>query len=53
MKKLLLLPNLLHEESNWCYSPPDIDALIAESEKGAYGYFKKFGIPKVPVIPPQ
>jgi 16S rRNA (cytidine1402-2'-O)-methyltransferase len=49
MKKLLLLPNLLHEESTWCYSPPEIDALIAESEKGGYGYLKKFGIPKVPV----
>ncbi len=49
MKKLYLLPNLLHEESHWSYAPPQIDALIAESEKGGYGYLKKFGIPKVPV----
>lgn len=49
MKKLYLLPNVLHEESSWRYTPPPMDALIAESEKEAYGYFKRFGIPKVPV----
>jgi 16S rRNA (cytidine1402-2'-O)-methyltransferase len=49
MKKLYLLPNVLHEESSWRYTPPAIDGLIAESEKEAYGYFKRFGIPKVAV----
>jgi 16S rRNA (cytidine1402-2'-O)-methyltransferase len=49
MKKLILLPNSLHEESSWSYTPPRIDALIAESEKGGYQYLKRFGIPKVPV----
>jgi 16S rRNA (cytidine1402-2'-O)-methyltransferase len=49
MDKLYLLPNVLHEESNWSYAPPAIDALIAESEKEAYAYFKRFGIPKLPV----
>lgn len=49
MKKIYLLPNVLHEESSWRYTPPAIDALIAESEKEAYGYFKRFGISKVPV----
>lgn len=49
MKKLYLLPNVLHEESAWSYTPPPIDALIAESDKGGYQYLKRFGIPKVPV----
>lgn len=49
MKRIYLLPNVLHEESSWSYALPAIDALIAESEKEAYGYFKRFGIPKVPV----
>ncbi len=49
MKKLYLLPNSLHEESTWSYTPPHIDALIAESDKGGYQYLKRFGMPKVPV----
>ncbi len=49
MKKLYLLPNSLHEESKWSYTPPHIDALIAESDKGGYQYLKRFGMPKVPV----
>jgi 16S rRNA (cytidine1402-2'-O)-methyltransferase len=49
MKKLYLLPNSLHEESNWTYTPPHLDALIAESDKGGYQYLKRFGIPKIPV----
>ena len=49
MKKLYLLPNTLHEESSWSYTPPHLDALIAESEKGGYQYLKRFHIPKVPV----
>ena len=49
MKKLYLLPNSLHEESTWSYTPPQIDALIAESDKGGYQYLKRFAMPKVPV----
>ena len=49
MKKLYLLPNVLHEESAWSYTPPHIDALIAESDKGGYQYLKRFGLPKVPI----
>ena len=49
MKKLYLLPNSLHEESKWSYTPPHIDALIAESDKGGYQYLKRFGMPKVPI----
>jgi len=49
MKKLYLLPNSLHEESTWGYTPPHIDALIAESDKGGYQYLKRFGMPKVPI----
>lgn len=49
MKILYLLPNLLHEESDWSFIAPQIDALIAESDKGGYGYLKRFGFPKVPV----
>ena len=49
MKKLYLLPNSLHEESNWSYTPPQLDALIAESDKGGYQYLKRFNLPKVPV----
>jgi 16S rRNA (cytidine1402-2'-O)-methyltransferase len=49
MKKLYLLPNSLHEESSWSYTPPHIDALIAESDKGGYQYLKRFGMPKVPI----
>lgn len=49
MKKLYLLPNVLHEESSWSFTPPHIDALIAESDKGGYQYLKRFGLPKVPI----
>ncbi len=49
MKKLYLLPNSLHEESTWSHTPPHIDALIAESDKGGYQYLKRFGMPKVPI----
>jgi 16S rRNA (cytidine1402-2'-O)-methyltransferase len=49
MKQLLLLPNILHEESIWSYTPPRIDALIAESEKGGYQFLKRFLLPKCPV----
>lgn len=48
MKKLILLPNALHEESAWSYAPPAIDALIAESEKGGYRFLKRFHLPPVP-----
>src|SRR3569832_436972 len=49
MKKLILLPNTLHEESTWSYTTPHIDALIAESDKGGYQFLKRFGLPKCPV----
>lgn len=49
MKKLYLLPNLLHESSEWSFDAPKIDALIAESDKGGYTYLKRFGLPKVPI----
>ncbi len=49
MKKLYLLPNVLHELSTWSYTPPKLDALIAESDKGGYQYLKRFGIAKIPV----
>jgi 16S rRNA (cytidine1402-2'-O)-methyltransferase len=49
MKKLLLLPNTLHEESVWSYIPPPIDALIAESDKGGYLFLKRFNLLKCPV----
>lgn len=49
MKKLILLPNALHEESTWSYTTPHIDALIAESDKGGYQFLKRFGLPKCPV----
>lgn len=49
MKKLYLLPNVLHEDSTWSYTPPPLDALIAESDKGGYQYLKRFGLPKIPV----
>lgn len=48
MKKLILLPNTLHEESTWSYTTPHIDALIAESDKGGYQFLKRFGLPKCP-----
>lgn len=49
MKKLILLPNALHEESTWSYTTADIDALIAESNKGGYQFLKRFGLPKRPI----
>ncbi len=49
MKKLILLPNALHEESTWSYTPPAIDALIAESDKGGYQFLKRFHLPKCPI----
>jgi 16S rRNA (cytidine1402-2'-O)-methyltransferase len=49
MKKLILLPNILHEESVWSYTPPPIDALIAESHKGGYQFQNRFKLPKCPV----
>jgi 16S rRNA (cytidine1402-2'-O)-methyltransferase len=49
MKKLILLPNALHEESDWSYTPPAIDALIAESDKGGYRFLIRFKLPKCPV----
>ncbi len=49
MKKLILLPNILHEESTWSYTPPHIDALIAESDKGGYQFLNRFKLPKCPV----
>lgn len=42
MKTLYLLPNILHEESTWRFDPPELDALIAESEKGGRQFLKKF-----------
>jgi 16S rRNA (cytidine1402-2'-O)-methyltransferase len=49
MKKLILLPNLLHESSSWTFTPPAIDALICESEKGGWRFLKRFGLPQVPL----
>lgn len=49
MKKLILLPNVLHEESRWSYTPPHIDALIAESTKGGYQFLNRFKLAKCPV----
>lgn len=49
MKTLILLPNTLHEESSWSYTPPSIDALIAESHKGGYQFLNRFKLPKCPV----
>jgi 16S rRNA (cytidine1402-2'-O)-methyltransferase len=49
MKTLILLPNILHEESTWDYLPPPIDALIAESEKGGYQFLNRFKLPKCPI----
>ncbi len=42
MKKLYLLPNLLSPSSTWQFSPPPIDALIAESSRGGRAYLKRF-----------
>jgi 16S rRNA (cytidine1402-2'-O)-methyltransferase len=48
MKTLHLLPNLLHEEGPFQFTPPHIDALIAESEKGGRRFLKAFSLPKIP-----
>jgi hypothetical protein len=50
MKKLYLLPNVLHEESAWSYTPPYIDALIAESDKGAINISNDLVFQKSPSI---
>ena len=49
MKKLILLPNLLHESSTWSFAPPPIHALICESEKGGWRFLKRFGLAPVPL----
>ena len=49
MKTLHLLPNVLHAEARFPFEPPAIDALIAESEKGAHAYRKRFSLPQMPV----
>ena len=49
MKKLVLLPNVLHEESTWSFMPPKIDALIAESEKGGRQFLKRFHLAPCPI----
>jgi len=49
MQNLFLLPNILHEDSPWRYTPPSIDALIAESERGGYTFLKRMGLPRLPV----
>ncbi|MGR3973146.1 MAG: hypothetical protein QRY72_01000 [Candidatus Rhabdochlamydia sp.] len=49
MKKLYLLPNLLHEDSLWRYTPPHLEALIAESHKGGYLFLKRFSLPQIPI----
>ncbi len=49
MKVLHLLPNALHPEAAFEFHPPKIEALIAESEKGAYLWLKRCSLPKMPV----
>ncbi len=49
MKTLHLLPNVLHGEAKFEFQPPSIDALIAESEKGAHAYRKRFSLPQMPI----
>lgn len=48
MKTLHLLPNVLHLQSSWAFTPPLIQALIAESDKGAHAYRKRFALPQMP-----
>jgi len=49
MKTLHLLPNVLHEAASFEFHPPQITALIAESDKGGYAWLKRFGLPRLPV----
>ncbi len=49
MKTLHLLPNVLHAEAKLDFQPPAIGALIAESEKGAHAYRKRFSLPQMPI----
>lgn len=49
MKTLYLLPNILHEQSTWQFTPPVLDALIAESEKGGRTYLKRFCHATLPI----
>lgn len=49
MKTLILLPNLLDENSSWRIETPFIDALIAESQSGGYQYLKKWGYSNIPI----
>ena len=49
MKTLHLLPNVLHVEAKFEFQPPLIGALIAESEKGAHVYRKRFSLPQMPI----
>lgn len=42
MRVLHLLPNLLHPDSCWSFTPPAMQALIAESEKGGRQFLKRF-----------
>ncbi len=49
MKKLYLLPNVLDETGLWHFTPPSLDALIAESEAGARKYCKRFSLGSLPV----
>lgn len=49
MKTLYLLPNILHEEAKLDFIPPAIDAIIAESEKGARAFLKRFSLKTMPI----
>lgn len=49
MKILYLLPNLLDPASTWPFSPPEFDALIAESEREGYRFLRRHGCGNLPV----
>lgn len=49
MKTLYLLPNVLHEEGKLDFISPAIDAIIAESEKGARAFLKRFSLGHLPI----
>lgn len=49
MKKLILLPNLLHEAATFRCEVPQLHALIAESEKGGRLFLKQFKVPTCPI----
>jgi len=49
MKKLILLPNLVHEEGVFHYPVPFIHALIAESDKGGRLFLRRFQVPACPI----